>query len=314
MKILLFSILAVGMLLLAGCTQKAPNIPDETKNATKNDSSGSKFAKEGEFCGGIAAFQCAKGLECKYDGSYPDAGGKCVKIGTQMANPASVNCVKMGGTLRIVKEEGKVYGMCTLANGTECEEWDFFRTGKCIMTLEKADAYNAAQQYAKLTPTYKYDGSGLASVKNETLGGGKYRFTFSYESSHGGYGDRTGMIVTQAITPHTLVIGIEGNRVMSATADGTNDEMAALSPPDGGRTMPMTQQLCENGGGRWNECASACRNDPDAEVCTLQCVQVCECNIFSLSPGLTCPNGWACKGENPSISNQLGQCAPAENA
>lgn len=36
-------------------------------------------AKEGEFCGGIAAFQCQEGYICQYDGTYPDAGGKCVK-------------------------------------------------------------------------------------------------------------------------------------------------------------------------------------------------------------------------------------------
>ncbi|KAL2943689.1 Trypsin inhibitor 2 [Bienertia sinuspersici] len=33
--------------------------------------------KVGEFCGGIAAFQCCKGLECVLDGDFPDAGGKC---------------------------------------------------------------------------------------------------------------------------------------------------------------------------------------------------------------------------------------------
>jgi hypothetical protein len=33
---------------------------------------------------------------------------------------------------------------------------------------------------------------------------------------------------------------------------------------------------CANIGGKFNECASACRNDPKAEICTMQCVQVCE--------------------------------------
>lgn len=28
-------------------------------------------------------------------------------------------------------------------------------------------------------------------------------------------------------------------------------------------------------GGRYDECASACRNDPNADVCTMQCVEVC---------------------------------------
>lgn len=33
---------------------------------------------------------------------------------------------------------------------------------------------------------------------------------------------------------------------------------------------------CENIGGKFNECASACRNDPKAEICTMQCVQLCD--------------------------------------
>ena len=33
---------------------------------------------------------------------------------------------------------------------------------------------------------------------------------------------------------------------------------------------------CTEIGGSWNECASACRHDPTAEVCTMQCVLVCE--------------------------------------
>lgn len=34
---------------------------------------------EGQFCGGITAFQCPDGYMCKLDGDYPDAGGKCVR-------------------------------------------------------------------------------------------------------------------------------------------------------------------------------------------------------------------------------------------
>ena len=38
----------------------------------------------------------------------------------------------------------------------------------------------------------------------------------------------------------------------------------------------MGQEQCESLGGFFNECASACRNDPEAEFCTLQCVVVCQ--------------------------------------
>jgi len=48
-----------------------------------------------------------------------------------IANPASVFCEEKGGILRIVTEEsGGQSGICRLPNGTECEEWKYFR-GEC---------------------------------------------------------------------------------------------------------------------------------------------------------------------------------------
>lgn len=38
----------------------------------------------------------------------------------------------------------------------------------------------------------------------------------------------------------------------------------------------ISQEQCQEIGGTFNECASACRNDPEAEMCTQQCVIVCE--------------------------------------
>ena len=49
-----------------------------------------------------------------------------------IANPASVNCGKMGGTTEIKKNaDGSEYGMCTFQNGTSCEEWALFRNEGC---------------------------------------------------------------------------------------------------------------------------------------------------------------------------------------
>jgi len=36
-----------------------------------------------------------------------------------------------------------------------------------------------------------------------------------------------------------------------------------------------TRDWCEEAGGAYAECESACRHDPEAEICTLQCVPVC---------------------------------------
>lgn len=40
----------------------------------------------------------------------------------------------------------------------------------------------------------------------------------------------------------------------------------------------ISKAWCDKYNGTFSECASACRNNPNAEICTLQCVQVCKIN------------------------------------
>jgi putative hemolysin len=50
-----------------------------------------------------------------------------------IANPASENCVKQGGTVSIQKNsDGSEYGLCVFADGKQCEEWAMQR-GECPM-------------------------------------------------------------------------------------------------------------------------------------------------------------------------------------
>jgi putative hemolysin len=44
-----------------------------------------------------------------------------------MANPASVNCAKQGGTLTIKTLKNGQVGYCNFPNGKTCEEWALFR-------------------------------------------------------------------------------------------------------------------------------------------------------------------------------------------
>ncbi len=49
----------------------------------------------------------------------------------QMANPASVYCEQYGGKLEIrTDDSGGQIGVCIFADGSECEEWAYFR-GEC---------------------------------------------------------------------------------------------------------------------------------------------------------------------------------------
>jgi putative hemolysin len=53
------------------------------------------------------------------------------KSDANMPNPASVYCEENGGTLEIRKDEqGNEIGYCVFEDGSECEEWTFYR-GDC---------------------------------------------------------------------------------------------------------------------------------------------------------------------------------------
>ena len=44
-----------------------------------------------------------------------------------LANPASENCIKNGGTLEIRKNKMGEYGVCLFEDNRQCEEWALFR-------------------------------------------------------------------------------------------------------------------------------------------------------------------------------------------
>jgi len=47
---------------------------------------------------------------------------------TQLANPASVNCIEKGGKIEIqTSADGSQQGICTLSDGTKCDEWAYYR-------------------------------------------------------------------------------------------------------------------------------------------------------------------------------------------
>ena len=53
-----------------------------------------------------------------------------------MPNPASVHCADEGGKLEIRDEAGGQVGYCMFPDGSECEEWAFFR-GECAPATAK---------------------------------------------------------------------------------------------------------------------------------------------------------------------------------
>lgn len=54
-----------------------------------------------------------------------------------MANPASVHCEKLGGTLEIRTEEKGQVGYCHFPDGRVCEEWAFYRDKQCVAPISQ---------------------------------------------------------------------------------------------------------------------------------------------------------------------------------
>ena len=81
---------------------------------------------------------------------------------TGIANPASENCVKQGGTVSIVERgDGGQYGICTFADNQQCEEWALLR-GDCPVGGVRITGYvTPAATYCAIT------GGTYAATGNE---------------------------------------------------------------------------------------------------------------------------------------------------
>ena len=94
-------------------------------------------------------------------------------------------------------------------------------------TLDESQIKALAESWMREAPTYKYDGSGLALVHYVQLESYPVRhvLTYTFTSSHAGYGDRSGKVTAQVITEHSITITIVDGHVESAVIDEKWDEM-----------------------------------------------------------------------------------------
>jgi hypothetical protein len=149
-------------LVVAGCTQQAPTtVPSTTATPAapattaagqagmanpasvncgniggtteiKTSADGSQYGMctftNGTTCEEWALF---RGEGCQAGPSVNQTPAEPASNQTGLANPASVNCVNIGGKVDIKDSAAGQYGMCTFTNGTTCEEWALFRGEGC---------------------------------------------------------------------------------------------------------------------------------------------------------------------------------------
>lgn len=87
-------------------------------------------------------------------------------------------------------------------------------------------ARELAKQFVQNSPTFAFDGIEESLELVETLYPdieNAWTFVFHFESRHAGYGERTGQMLAQVITPHDAVVTVEQGEAKSAVMDGKWD-------------------------------------------------------------------------------------------
>ena len=94
--------------------------------------------------------------------------------------------------------------------------------------ISQEESQEIARQYVINEPTFVFDGMAetLALVNTTTLKCPYcWEFVYQFDCRQAGYGNRTGLMVAQVITPHTATIVVQEGKVTSAVMDSKWDMM-----------------------------------------------------------------------------------------
>jgi len=131
---------------------------------------------------------------------------------TTIANPASVYCVQQGGKLDIKTNSttGGQYGLCTLPDKTECEEWAYYRkecpvnitadTGGIKTALINKGLNLTGMKLTISKDTGKYAQGGLSPINMDA--GGGYVFAAKVNGDWKIVADGNGQINCEWLVPY----------------------------------------------------------------------------------------------------------------
>lgn len=171
-----------------------------------------------------------------------------------LANPASVYCIEQDGELETRTDaDDNQTGICMLPDGSEKNQWDFWRenhpaqaaagsiadharpieapsgTPQIVRQVSAEESEEIARKFVLDSPTYRFDGieGSLTLVERfDAFCPYCWGYVFKYKSAHPGYGDRSGQVLAQVITVHEILVSTSGGAVDGATVDWRWDVVA----------------------------------------------------------------------------------------
>lgn len=169
----------------------------------------------------------------------------CAHAGYGERSDQMVATVVTDHVIAITVEDGSV------VEAVVDDEWDELRQTPVIHDdTTPAEAEELAMEFVMSSPTFSFDGV-LGSIKVVDIVAAEsypvqYFITVSFECSHAGYGDRTGQVLAQVITPHVMRLTVSDGWVLSAVIDGVWDEVnqrekvvSELLPPEMARDVAV---------------------------------------------------------------------------
>ncbi len=88
--------------------------------------------------------------------------------------------------------------------------------------MSEEESQEIAEEFLRNNATFVFDGIEDTLILTDTLRARCpycWVFIFEFDSRHPGYGDRTGQVLAQVITPHRAVIAVEQLEITSAVMD-----------------------------------------------------------------------------------------------
>ncbi len=137
---------------------------------------------------------------------------------------AMVATVVTDHTMVITASEGKITSAITDDTFDELTE-----TMLNTPQTSQMEAEELALEWLRSAPTFSYDGINASmtiidSVVAESYPE-QYFISIGFDCAHAGYGNRTGMVLTQVITHHEAVVVMSSSQIRSAIIDDEWDEL-----------------------------------------------------------------------------------------